>query len=131
MTKGSKTVFDKGIDANQRYEDHQSGKVILPMPATFSEKKDVKYGEDSFDTLTAGATQFMLSNMGGVLGGGALLGGAQALAGGGLNLNSVGGAMKASATAGTLLAASEMAGNASGKALIGGTFASSMLKVRI
>ena len=77
------------------YEDHQSGKVILLMPATFSEKKDVKYGEDSFDTLTAGATQFMLSNMGGVLGGGALLGGAQALAGGGLNLNSVGGAMKA------------------------------------
>ena len=128
LTKGSKTIFDKGVDANQRYEDHQSGKVILPMPATFSEKKDVKYGEDSFDTLTAGATQFMLSNMGGVLTAGGVTGGLGALMGGGFDLNNIGGAFKGAATAGTLLAASEMAGNASGKALIGGTFASSMLK---
>jgi len=67
--KGTSNVFTAGLkDSSNLYDDSEGrlkeglGKVILPMPQSFEEKREVQYGEDTMNTLAAGLTQQVLND---------------------------------------------------------------------
>ena len=71
---GNSNVFENGLSGKDpEYRKEQNlGTVILPMPQSFEESRKVQYGEDTMNTLAAGMTQAVLTDMGAFAGGAAL-----------------------------------------------------------
>ena len=141
--KGRSNVFTDGLQGSSNlYDDSEGrlkeglGKVILPMPQSFEEKREVQYGEDTMNTLAAGLTQEVLQNPGdfigmGVIGGG--VGAALALLGnkGGnssVGLGGIGGAARTGIQLAGLTKASQMLTSDEGKGLLNSVVSSNILK---
>ena len=145
FTSDSK-IFEKGLtDSSNLYNDSKGrlkeglGKVILPMPQSFEEKREVQYGEDTMNTLAAGVTQDVLQNQGQYLaagGFGGLVGaGVGFLTGSGGNssigIGGIGGAARAMIGAKALVTGIQgltTEGNQSGKALLNSVMSSNILQ---
>ena len=141
--KGRSNVFTDGLQGSSKlYDDSEGrlkeglGKVILPMPQSFEEKREVQYGEDTMNTLAAGLTQEVLQDPGYFLGmgaGGALTGAAAAVLGfkGGkssVGLGGVGGAARTGIQLAGLTKASQMLTSDEGKGLLNSVVSSNILK---
>jgi hypothetical protein len=136
--KGGKTVFETGLvgDSDTRFNKIKrvGASVTLPMPQSFNERKGVQFGEDTMNVLAAGLTQDVMQNMGNyttaALAGAAIGGGAGLLSGKapGFSLGGFSGMTKFAVGARAISAASEMAQNSSGQALLSTTVSSLMLK---
>lgn len=141
--KGRSNVFKDGLQGSSKlYDDSEGrlkeglGKVILPMPQSFEEKREVQYGEDTMNTLAAGLTQEVLQDPGYFLGLGALgagLGAAAAVLGykGGnssVGLGGVGGAARTGIQLAGLTKASDMLKSDEGKGLLNSVVSSNILK---
>jgi len=139
---GKVDVFKKGLSLDNDYADSQGrlkeglGRVILPMPQSFEEKRGVQYGEDTMNTLAAGMTQRVIGNPNGFMGA-AVTGGlvgliAQALGGNGgssIGLGGIGGAARTGIAAyGLAQAGSSVVGNADGQQLLSSVMSSNILK---
>lgn len=141
--KSSGSVFTTGLQGSSNlYDDAEGrlkeglGKVILPMPQSFEEKREVQYGEDTMNTLAAGLTQEVLQDPGyfigmGVAGGG--LGAALALLGnkGGnssVGLSGIGGAARTGIQIAGLTKATDMLTTTEGKGLLNSVISSNILK---
>jgi len=141
--KGTSSVFISGLkDSSKLYDGSEGrlkeglGKVILPMPQSFEEKREVQYGEDTMNTLAAGLTQQVLNNptpligagvAGGVVGViGALLGnkGGNSSVG----LSGIGGAARTGIQIEALRRASDMFTTPEGKGLLNSVVSSNILK---
>ena len=139
-------IFEKGLtDSSNLYNDSKGrlkeglGKVILPMPQSFEEKREVQYGEDTMNTLAAGVTQDVLQNQGQYLaagGFGATIGAVLSFLGnkGGnssIGIGGIGGAAR-TAIAGKALATGIQGltanGNQSGQALLNSVMSSNILQ---
>ena len=141
--KGRSNVFKDGLQGSSKlYDDSEGrlkeglGKVILPMPQSFEEKREVQYGEDTMNTLAAGLTQEVLQDPGYFLGLGALgagIGAAAAVLGykGGnssVGLGGVGGAARTGIQLAGLTKASDMLKSDEGKGLLNSVVSSNILK---
>ena len=139
---GKVDIFKQGLSLDNDYADSQGrlkeglGKVILPMPQSFEEKRGVQYGEDTMNTLAAGMTQRVVGNPSGFMGA-AVAGGlagliAQALGGNGgssIGLGGIGGAARTGIAAYALgQAGSAVLDNADGQQLLSSVMSSNILK---
>ena len=141
--KGRSNVFTDGLQGSSKlYDDSEGrlkeglGKVILPMPQSFEEKREVQYGEDTMNTLAAGLTQEVLQDPGYFLAGGtagAVTGAAAAVLGfkGGnssVGLGGIGGAARTGIQIAGLTKASNMLTSDEGKGLLNSVVSSNILK---
>ena len=141
--KGTSNVFTDGLkDSSNLYDDSEGrlkeglGKVILPMPQSFEEKREVQYGEDTMNTLAAGLTQQVLNNPGPLIGGGVaggVVGVIGALLGnkGGnssVGLSGIGGAARTGIQIMALKEASQALSTPEGKGLLNSVVSSNILK---
>ena len=140
---GAGSIFKTGVQGSSKlYDDSEGrlkeglGKVILPMPQSFEEKREVQYGEDTMNTLAAGLTQEVLQNPGDFIGmsiAGAGVGAALALLGnkGGnssVGLGGIGGAARTGIQIAGLTKASTMLTSDEGKGLLNSVVSSNILK---
>ena len=135
-------VFTKGLlqgtDYSEEYRKKElKGTVILPMPQSFVEKRNVQFGEDTMNTLSAGLTQKVLGDTGGYLtaaglaaaGGAGLAALGASGAGSGIGLGGItGGARAGIAAKGLLDAAGGVNNSTSGKQLLSSVISSNILK---
>jgi len=141
--KGTSNVFTDGLkDSSNLYDDSEGrlkeglGKVILPMPQSFEEKREVQYGEDTMNTLAAGLTQQVLNDPGSLIGGGVaggIVGVIGALLGnkGGnssVGLGGIGGAARTGIQVMALKEASQALSTPEGKGLLNSVVSSNILK---
>lgn len=141
--KGTSNVFTDGLkDSSNLYDDSEGrlkeglGKVILPMPQSFEEKREVQYGEDTMNTLAAGLTQQVLSDPGPLIGGGIIGGAAGIVAallgnkGGNssVGLSGIGGAARTGIQIAALKEASQALSTPEGKGLLNSVVSSNILK---
>lgn len=134
-------VFQKGLLGGSDYSEYYrkkelKGSVILPMPQSFVEKRNVQFGEDTMNTLSAGLTQKVLGDTAGYLTAGVLgaaAGAGAALlgsgAGSGVGLGGItGGARTGIAAKGLIDAAQGVSKSASGQQLLSSVMSSNILK---
>lgn len=141
FTKSS-SIFKTGVQGSSNlYDDSEGrlkeglGKVILPMPQSFEEKREVQYGEDTMNTLAAGMTQEVLNSPNSFLGAG-MVGGAVGLVGGligmgqgsSVGLGGIGGAARTGIQINALNKASDMLTSSEGKGLLNSVVSSNILK---
>ena len=133
-------VFTQGlIGSDPKYRQEEDlGMVILPMPQSFGEKRQVSFGEDTMNTLSAGMTQQVAQDMKSFLlgaAGGAAAGFASKFlpgASGGnssFGLGGIGGAARTGiAAVGLAKAIDGVQKSDSGKQLLGSVVSSNILK---
>lgn len=141
FTKSS-SIFKTGVQGSSNlYDDSEGrlkeglGKVILPMPQSFEEKREVQYGEDTMNTLAAGMTQEVLNSPNSFLGAG-MVGGAVGLVGGligmgqgsSVGLGGIGGAARTGIQINALNKAKDMLTSSEGKGLLNSVVSSNILK---
>ena len=138
----SSSIFKTGVQGSSNlYDDSEGrlkeglGKVILPMPQSFEEKREVQYGEDTMNTLAAGMTQEVLNSPNSFLGAG-LVGGLTGLAGAligmgsgsSVGLGGIGGAARTGIQINALNKAKDMLTSSEGKGLLNSVVSSNILK---
>lgn len=140
--KDSGSIFDTGVQGSSNlYNDSEGrlkeglGKVILPMPQSFEEKREVQYGEDTMNTLAAGLTQEVLQDPNSFLGAGMVgagVGLAAALIGMGkgssVGLGGIGGAARTGIQINALNKSKDMLTSSEGKGLLNSVISSNILK---
>lgn len=140
--KNSGSIFKTGVQGSSNlYNDSEGrlkeglGKVILPMPQSFEEKREVQYGEDTMNTLAAGLTQEVLNNPNSFLGAGMVgagVGLAAALIGMGkgssVGLGGIGGAARTGIQINALNKSKDMLTSSEGKGLLNSVISSNILK---